>query len=73
MYAIRSYYVPFGVGLFLLPAAGSISVKSVFSSHLLYLSELSAEYSVYWTSLLDRLFRVYYYFKFFPFRKERLA
>ncbi len=27
---------------------------------------------MYWTSLLDRLFRVYYYFKFFPFRKERL-
>ena len=25
-----------------------------------------------WTVLLDRLFRVYYYFKFYPFRKERL-
>lgn len=28
--------------------------------------------AVNWTALVDRLFRVYYYFKFFPFRKERL-
>ncbi len=27
---------------------------------------------VLWRQLLDRLFRVYYYFKFSPFRKERL-
>jgi hypothetical protein len=25
-----------------------------------------------WTSFIHRLFRVYYYFKFYPFRKERL-
>jgi len=28
---------------------------------------------VRWTDLLDRLFRVYYFCKFYPFRKERLA
>ncbi len=28
---------------------------------------------MHWTTLVDRLFRVYYYFKFYPFRKERLA
>ncbi|BCR05892.1 hypothetical protein DESUT3_29610 [Desulfuromonas versatilis] len=26
-----------------------------------------------WTNWIDRLFRVYYWFKFYPFRKERLA
>lgn len=29
--------------------------------------------AVHWTSFVDRLFRVYYYFKLYPFRKERLA
>jgi len=27
---------------------------------------------VHWTQLLDRVFRIYYFFKFYPFRKERL-
>ncbi|MEJ2700669.1 MAG: alkaline phosphatase family protein, partial [Desulfuromonadales bacterium] len=28
---------------------------------------------VNWTAQLDRLFRIYYYIKYFPFRKERLV